>query len=159
MAVNIYFRTNRDAFVVVLDIDTQGNVRKLFPRDPWDDGFVRGGRTVSLPEPGARYRLQVTGPAGTERIVAFASGEPIGRHWRDLADGELILSGSGPEFGGAHGWSAQARTKLDRSGIRPASARTTPRVGTQLVEVPVCAAPIARAETWFQVVRGRRYVW
>lgn len=157
--VDIFFRANRNAYVVILDIDTKGNVRRLFPRDSWDDGFVRGGTTVSLPEPGARYRLQVTGPAGTERIVAYASSEPIGRHWRELADNEAYLSDADFGYGAAHGWSAQAQAKLDRSSIAVAASRTEPRVGTQLVEVPVCEAPVARAETWFQVVGGRRFAW
>jgi hypothetical protein len=157
--VNIFFRPTSDAFVVILDIDTKGRVRKLFPRHGRDDGFVPGGVTVALPGPGARYRLQVTGPAGTERIVAYASSEPIGRHWRELAESEADLFGAAVEQETSHGWSAQAQWKLDNSGVVLASARSTRRVAPRLMEVPVCGTPIARDETWFQVVGGRRFHW
>src|SRR6266496_6665244 len=41
--VRVYFRLDRDAFVTVFRVDTDGRVRVLFPREPWDDSYVRGG--------------------------------------------------------------------------------------------------------------------
>src|SRR5881397_2420007 len=37
-----------DGYLVVLRADADGRVRVLFPLDPGDDDFVRGGRTFEL---------------------------------------------------------------------------------------------------------------
>src|SRR6266576_3388727 len=41
--VRVHFRADRDAFVTILRVDTDGRVRVLFPREPWEDNFARGG--------------------------------------------------------------------------------------------------------------------
>src|SRR2546425_12765663 len=41
-------RTAEDGYVVVLRSDAQGRVRVLFPLDPSDDDFVRGGKTLEV---------------------------------------------------------------------------------------------------------------
>src|SRR5512143_3550234 len=44
----VYLRADRDAYVALFRVDTDGRVRVLFPRDPWDDGFVRAGREFEV---------------------------------------------------------------------------------------------------------------
>ncbi|HYU89722.1 MAG TPA: DUF4384 domain-containing protein, partial [Gemmatimonadales bacterium] len=34
--VRVHFRADRDAFVTILRVDTDGRVRVLFPREPWE---------------------------------------------------------------------------------------------------------------------------
>lgn len=133
--VRVRFRVDQDAYVVIYDIDTMGRVRLLFPEDPYDDGFVRGGRVVRLPGRGAGYRLMVSGPAGMERIVALASERPLVGRWRLFAEDETL--------------------RQDRSlSPRLVKAPVEPR----LVRVPVLDTEMARDETWFRVGRsGRRY--
>src|ERR1043166_1678348 len=48
--VRVHFRTEQDAFVTILRIDTDGRVRVLFPREPWEDNFARGGRDYEAEE-------------------------------------------------------------------------------------------------------------
>src|SRR5438128_10133612 len=45
----VFFRTEADAYVTVLRVDTDGRVRVLFPLEPWDDNFARGGREYEVP--------------------------------------------------------------------------------------------------------------
>ena len=40
--VRVFFKLDRDAFVTVFRVDTDGRVRVLFPREPWDDNVARG---------------------------------------------------------------------------------------------------------------------
>ena len=47
-AARVYFRTEQDAYVTILRVDTDGRVRVLYPREPWDDNFVRGGREYDV---------------------------------------------------------------------------------------------------------------
>src|SRR3954468_23822246 len=46
--VRLYFRLDQDAYVTVFRVDTDGRVRVLFPRDPWEDNFARGGRDFEV---------------------------------------------------------------------------------------------------------------
>src|SRR5437867_1316777 len=41
--VRVSFRLDRDVFVTIFRVDTDGRVRVLFPREPWEDNFARGG--------------------------------------------------------------------------------------------------------------------
>jgi len=71
----VYFRANRDAFVSIYSIDTRGRVNLLFPADPTEDNYVRGGVTYSLPGEDADYDLEINGPEGFENIQIIASRE------------------------------------------------------------------------------------
>jgi hypothetical protein len=168
-AMKVFFRTNRDAYVIVVDIDTRGRASLLFPARQYDDGFVRGRRTVALPERGAPYKLQVTGPAGVERIVAFASDEPLTGQWRrlvaeeayrqdrDLSDGRF---GDGRfedgrfERSSTTLWNATATVLTDDLGVTVAAGNRS--LQEKLVRVPVNdACDFTMAETWFRVAPGR----
>ena len=71
----VYFRANRDAFVSIYSIDTRGRVNLLFPADPTEDNYVRGGVSYSIPGEGADFDLEVNGPEGFENIQIVASRE------------------------------------------------------------------------------------
>jgi hypothetical protein len=49
--IPVSFQSDRDGYVTVLRVDTDGRVRILFPADPYDDNFVRGGREYRVPNP------------------------------------------------------------------------------------------------------------
>jgi|GEM_PF-5648226 len=133
-SVRVYFRVNRDAYVTVYDIDTRGRRTRLFPRRGDGDGYVPGGRSVALPDPYDDYRLVVTGPRGTERIVAVASDRPrIGR--RDVFRGDRPGS-----------------FRVGTNGLRPVLVEDGP---LRLRRVPRSSRR-AIDETWFRV-RGWRY--
>ncbi len=46
--VRLYFRLDQDAYVTIFRVDTDGRIRVLFPRDPWEDNFARGGRDYQV---------------------------------------------------------------------------------------------------------------
>jgi hypothetical protein len=70
----IYFKTDRDGYVVILHADPQGRVRVLFPLDPTEDNFVRGGRQVELRSRSDRDALQIDA-GGTGTVVAIYSAD------------------------------------------------------------------------------------
>src|SRR3972149_5538250 len=41
--VRVYYRTERDAYVTLLRVDTDGRVRVLYPREPFEDNLSYGG--------------------------------------------------------------------------------------------------------------------
>ncbi len=50
-----------DGYLVVLRADAKGRVRVLFPLDPGDDAFVRGGRTIEVRGRGDREAFEPRG--------------------------------------------------------------------------------------------------
>jgi hypothetical protein len=73
--VVLNYRVSKDAFVAIYSIDSRGRVRLLFPTDPNQDNYVRGGETYRLPSGDDNFDLVVNGPAGDENIQLVASRE------------------------------------------------------------------------------------
>jgi hypothetical protein len=172
--MTIRFSVDRDAYVVVYDIDTRGQVRLLYPERPGDDGYMRGGRVARIPGPQAGYRLMVTGPEGVERIVALASDRPLVNRWRRFAEadradgagrfdtGEVRFADEGDasfEFGfrlaDDDGGLAVGIAAGTRGEVAPKQVRRP--VDPRLVPVPRGEVAVSRDEAWFRV--GKRWRW
>jgi len=69
--ISVSFRTNRDAYVVLYDIQPNGKVHILFPNRYDPNNFVRANQTYYLPRQG--YNFMVENTPGTEYIQAVAS--------------------------------------------------------------------------------------
>lgn len=81
-------RLSDDGYVVVLRADTDGRVRVLFPLDPSDDAFVRGGETIEVRGRGDREAFYVDDRDGSGVVLAARSVAPFkfdefvrGDHW------------------------------------------------------------------------------
>ncbi|MCH8935863.1 MAG: DUF4384 domain-containing protein, partial [Gemmatimonadetes bacterium] len=46
--VRVYVRAEEDGHLVVLHADPEGRIRVLFPIDPYEDDFIRGGRDFEI---------------------------------------------------------------------------------------------------------------
>src|SRR5216110_3563370 len=57
--VRLYFRIDQDAYVTLFRVDTDGRVRVLFPRNPWEDNFVRGGQEFEVQSYSSSYAFSV----------------------------------------------------------------------------------------------------
>lgn len=94
--VRVFFRTEQDAFVTILRVDSDGRVRVLFPREPWEDNAVRGGATYDVPNYGSHDAFVVDDDPGVGYVFGVASGEPFAyepftsaNHW----DLDLVSDG------------------------------------------------------------------
>src|SRR2546425_4417820 len=58
-AARVSFRTEQDAYVTLFRVDTDGRVRVLYPREPWDDNFARGGRDYEVEQRSTRDAFYV----------------------------------------------------------------------------------------------------
>src|SRR5256885_11693471 len=81
-------RQDDDGYVVVLRADADGRVRVLFPLDPGDDAFVRGGETIEVRGRGDREAFYVDEREGSGVVLAARSATPFkfdafvrGDHW------------------------------------------------------------------------------
>jgi hypothetical protein len=156
--MKVSFRTHEDAYVVVIDIDTRGRASLLFPDNRYDDGFVRAGHTVTLPGRNAGYKLQVTGPAGVERIVAFASDEPLADQWQDLINDDTAdLGWSQPRY---TSWNAGVSVNTGNvRGMVAAGGVQRNGLEPRVIRVPDGPQFLGRDETWFRVLRGNNRGW
>src|SRR5256885_3740165 len=84
----VKIRTAEDGYVVVVRADAQGRVRVLFPLDPTDDDFVRGGRNTEVRGRGDREAFYVDDADGAGLVLAARSAAPFkfdefgrGDHW------------------------------------------------------------------------------
>jgi hypothetical protein len=75
--VQVFFRTEHDAYVTVLRLDTDGRVRVLFPRDPGDPDLARGGETYTVPGVDDRNAFFVDDAPGVGYVFAVASQDPF----------------------------------------------------------------------------------
>jgi hypothetical protein len=74
--VNLYARSDADCYLTVFSVDTEGRMRLLYPQ-PFDDGWIAGGRTYRVPEPRSSYSLRFSGPPGMEYVYALVSLYPL----------------------------------------------------------------------------------
>lgn len=86
--MRVHLRAADDGYVIVLRADAQGRVRVLFPLDPTDDAFVRGGKTFEVKSRGDREAFSVDDASGTGTVIAAWSASPfkfdayaVNAHW------------------------------------------------------------------------------
>jgi hypothetical protein len=94
----VYFKSDQDAYVTIVRIDTDGRVRILFPIDPWEDNWARGGRTFEVLGRDRDEAFRVDDYPGVGYVFAIASVDPFeyqdiirGDHWdyRAISDGRV----------------------------------------------------------------------
>jgi hypothetical protein len=73
----VYVETAEDGHLVVLHADPDGRVRVLFPLDPSDDDFVRGGKRVEVRGRSNRDAFFVDASDGSGTVVAILSPDPL----------------------------------------------------------------------------------
>ncbi len=85
---HVNVKLGEDGYLVVLRADADRRVRVLFPLDPGDDAFVRGGRAIELRGRGDREAFSVDEREGSGLVLAARSVTPFkldefarGDHW------------------------------------------------------------------------------
>ncbi len=87
-AAKVQVRTRDDGYLLVLHVDTEGHLRVLFPLDPKDDDFVRGGRKYEIRGRGGRESFTADSRPDRGTVYAAVSAAPyrldgyvLGDHW------------------------------------------------------------------------------
>jgi len=76
--VEIYLQGNRDFYARVVDVTANGDIIQLLPNAFRPSGKLAGGTVAKVPGAEDRFRLRVTPPYGEDRIVVYASDQPLG---------------------------------------------------------------------------------
>ncbi len=72
-----YVQAAEDGYLVVLRADAEGRVRVLFPAEPSDDNFVRGGRKLEIRWPHTAEATYLGGQPAVGTVVAVWSPDPF----------------------------------------------------------------------------------
>jgi len=82
------FRAAADGYVLILQTDQNGRIRVLFPLDPGDDNFIRGGKTYKVVGRDNRGSFYLDQAGGSGMVYAAWSKSPFrftdfvrGDHW------------------------------------------------------------------------------
>ncbi|ACR79622.1 MULTISPECIES: PEGA domain-containing protein [Kosmotoga] len=73
----IHFKTNKDAYVTILDILPNGKIKVLFPNKFEKDNFIQADVEYTLPGTSSEYRLLTGDITGKEVFILIASTEPL----------------------------------------------------------------------------------
>lgn len=84
--VKIFFEVSTPMYVRIMNISSSGEINELFPNEFQRDNLLKPGNNYQIPPENDPFTLDVTGPAGTDRIIAFASPRPIATSLRLLDD-------------------------------------------------------------------------
>lgn len=76
-AVRVSFQTDQDAYVTVLRVDTDGRVRVLFPRQPWEDNFARAGLVYEVRSLASPAGFRADDYPGQGYLFAVAAADPF----------------------------------------------------------------------------------
>ena len=133
-SLQLEVRVNADAYLTIVDVDSQGGVNLLFPNEHQKPGFyaegkVRGGETVLLPDShqsGNRsgFHWDYMPPSGTDTIRVFASTDlDTANQIRQYAKGfrptmQAETSGTGSTRGNMSRSLEGLRGALSRAAIR-----------------------------------------
>jgi len=104
--VQVDVRTESDGYLLVLHAEPDGRVRVLFPIDPIQDNFVRGGDEFEVRGRGDRETFRVYSSEGVGTVYAAFSRDPFqfeefvrGDHWDyGVRDVWYVLEDPEPEI-------------------------------------------------------------
>ncbi len=75
--LEIGVRTNKDAYVYLFNLHTDGTITRIFPNRFDNHNYLRANHTKYLPGHNSRYRFYVDGPTGYDKVIAVASKERL----------------------------------------------------------------------------------
>ena len=75
--IRFQFRTNRDAYVTLINVSTSGGMSIIFPNQFSKNNFVKAGQTISVPGEGWGFDFVLSGQPGTEIVRLVASEDPV----------------------------------------------------------------------------------
>lgn len=76
--ISFHARAERDGYLTLVDLGTDGTVAVLLPNGSIPSLQVRAGQEISFPASDAGFALQALPPAGRGMVRAFITPEPLG---------------------------------------------------------------------------------
>ena len=94
-SIVVNYTVNRPAYVYLCNVDSTGTVTLIFPNYREPNPYVSAG---SHAVPGTSYSLQVSGPTGSEVLLAFAATGPISSFPTSFGSSFPVLGTNSTQF-------------------------------------------------------------
>jgi hypothetical protein len=75
--INLYFRTEKDCYLTLINYGTSGKMTMLLPNTLSQNNFIKRGRVYAIPGEDYPFDYILSGPPGTERIKAIGTTRKI----------------------------------------------------------------------------------
>jgi hypothetical protein len=75
--VNLYFKSEKDCYLTLLNYGTSGKLTVLFPNSLFKDNFIKANTIYAIPGRDYPFDYIISGPRGMERIKAIAVTEKL----------------------------------------------------------------------------------
>ena len=87
-----YVSSDQDCYLIMLNLDSQGNMRILFPNQYFRNNFVKAGRVIQIPDEkmGRKFELEFGEPVGEEVVKVFATTQSLKLEDLGLAEPEAL---------------------------------------------------------------------
>ncbi|MCP4104079.1 MAG: protein kinase [Desulfobacteraceae bacterium] len=76
-SVSYHFQSEKDCYVVILNLTTSGELIQIFPNKFNPDQFVQRDTIYSIPEASLDIALEITGPPGKDELIVLAAEKPF----------------------------------------------------------------------------------
>lgn len=76
-SVRLFVKSNKDAYVTVLNVGPSGNTTVLFPNQYQQNNFIAANQVREIPGQGSPAMITVGGPVGRELIKVVASSKAV----------------------------------------------------------------------------------
>ncbi len=73
-------KSEKECYLLMVNLDSEGNVHIIFPNKFYEDNKITGGRTISLPDEQMRkkhFEFEFGQPVGEETVKVIATLEPL----------------------------------------------------------------------------------
>lgn len=88
--IRFSFKTNKDAYVTLVNVSATGAMSIIFPNQFTKNNFVKAGQAVSVPREEDGFGFVLAGQSGTEIVRVVASEQPIEWTYANLPPGGEI---------------------------------------------------------------------
>ena len=75
--VNLYFKSEKDCYLTLLNYGTSGKLTVLFPNSLFKDNSIKANKIYAIPGRDYPFDYLISGPKGVERIKAIATTDKL----------------------------------------------------------------------------------
>lgn len=94
--IEFSFRSDRDCYLTLLDVATEGVIRVIFPNKRHPENFIKADKTYNIPRD-YNFQLKITGPSGIEQVKAIATTQKMDIFDMNFADGDYFFYETRPQ--------------------------------------------------------------
>lgn len=97
--ITFHVRSEREGYLTLINVDTQGEVTVLFPNLYHKGGRIQPGEVYSIPSEEMGFQIRAMGPPGRELVKAIVTERPVELSELDTAaQGEAFQSAGASDF-------------------------------------------------------------